>query len=124
MGGAVKCIELSYQADEIAVSAYEFEKEIESGERVIVGVNKFADEDHPQKLDLMHIDEAIGKQQIDKLKKVKAERNNDEVKKDLEALRKAAEGTDNLLPYILKCVESYCSIGEISNTLRGVWGEY
>ena len=53
-----------------------------------------------------------------------AERNNDEVKKDLDALKKAAEGTDNMLPYILKCVESYCSIGEISNTLRGVWGEY
>ncbi len=124
LGGAVKCIELNYQADEIAASAYEFEKEIESGERVIVGVNKFVDEDHPEKLDLMHIDEAIGKQQIEKLKKVKAERNNDEVKRDLEALKKAAEGTDNLLPYILKCVESYCSIGEISNTLRGVWGEY
>lgn len=124
LGGAVKCIELNYQADEIAVSAYEFEKEIESGERVIVGVNKFVDEDHPEKLDLMHIDEVIGKQQIDKLKKVKAERDNEEVKHDLDALKKAAEGTDNMLPYILKCVESYCSIGEISNTLRGVWGEY
>ena len=124
MGGAVKCIELNYQQDEIANSAYEFEKEIESGERVIVGVNKFVDEDHPQKLELTHIDEAGGKIQIDKLKKVKAERNNDEVKRDLEALKKAAEGNDNMLPYILKCVESYCSIGEISNTLRGVWGEY
>jgi methylmalonyl-CoA mutase N-terminal domain/subunit len=124
LGGAVKCIELNYQQDEIATSAYEFEKEIESGERVIVGVNKFADEDHPQKLELTHIDEAGGKIQIDKLKKVKSERNNDVVKKDLDALKKAAEGTDNMLPYILKCVESYCSIGEISNTLRGVWGEY
>lgn len=124
LGGAVKCIELNYQQDEIAVSAYEFEKEIESGERVIVGVNKFVDEDHPEKLDLMHIDEAIGRQQIEKLKKVKSERNNEEVKRDLEALKNAAEGTDNMLPYILKCVESYCSIGEISNTLRGVWGEY
>lgn len=124
MGGAVKCIELNFQQDEIANSAYEFEKEIESGERVIVGVNKFVDEDHPEKLDLMHIDEAIGKLQVEKLKKVKAERNNDEVKRDLDALKKAAEGNDNMLPYILKCVESYCSIGEISNTLRGVWGEY
>lgn len=87
-------------------------------------MNKFVDEDHPEKLDLMHIDEVIGKQQIDKLKKVKAERDNEEVKHDLDALKKAAEGTDNMLPYILKCVESYCSIGEISNTLRGVWGEY
>lgn len=124
MGGAVKCIELNFQQDEIANSAYQFEKEIESGERIIVGVNKFVDEDHPEKLDLMHIDEAIGKKQIEKLKEVKASRNNDEVKKNLEELKKAAEGTENMLPYILKCVESYCSIGEISNTLRGVWGEY
>lgn len=124
LGGAVKCIELNFQQDEIANNAYEFEKEIESGERVIVGVNKFVDEDHPEKLDLMHIDEAIGKQQIEKLKNVKKNRNNDEVKQDLEALKKAAEGTDNMLPYILKCVESYCSIGEISNTLRQIWGEY
>ncbi len=124
MGGAVKCIELNFQQDEIANSAYQFEKEIESGERIIVGVNKFVDEDHPEKLDLMHIDEAIGKKQVEKLKEVKSSRNNDEVKKNLEELKKAAEGTDNMLPYILKCVESYCSIGEISNTLRGVWGEY
>ncbi len=124
MGGAVKCIELNYQQDEIAVSAYEFEKEIESGERVIVGVNKFADEGNPEKIDLLHIDEAIGRKQVEKLNNVKRNRNNDEVKSDLDALKKAAEGTDNLLPYILKCVESYCSIGEISNTLRGVWGEY
>ncbi len=124
MGGAVKCIELNYQQDEIAVSAYEFEKEIESGERVIVGVNKFADEGNPEKIDLLHIDEEIGRKQVEKLNNVKKNRNNDEVKSDLEALKKAAEGSDNLLPYILKCVESYCSIGEISNTLRGVWGEY
>jgi methylmalonyl-CoA mutase N-terminal domain/subunit len=124
LGGAVKCIELNYQQDEIAINAYEFEKEIESGERVIVGVNKFADEGNPEKIDLLHIDEAIGRKQVAKLNDVKKNRNNDEVKNNLEALKKAAEGSDNLLPYILKCVESYCSIGEISNTLRGVWGEY
>lgn len=124
LGGAVKCIELNYQQDEIANSAYEFEKEIESGERIIVGVNKFADDDQCQNLELMHIDEAIGKKQIEKLKEVKASRNNDEVKQNLEELKKAAEGSENMLPYILKCVENYCSIGEISNTLRGVWGEY
>ncbi len=124
MGGAVKCIELNYQQDEIAASAYEFEKEIESGERVIVGVNKFADDGNSEKIDLLHIDEEIGRKQVEKLNNVKKNRNNDEVTSDLEALKKAAEGSDNLLPYILKCVESYCSIGEISNTLRSVWGEY
>lgn len=124
MGGAVKCIEKGYQADEIARSAYEFEKEIESGERVIVGVNKFADEGIDDKLKLTHIDEAIGKRQIEKLKEVKANRDNVAVKNDLAALNAAAATEENLLPYILKCVESYSSIGEISNTLRDVWGEY
>lgn len=124
MGGAVKCIEKGYQAEEIARNAYEFEKEIESGERVIVGVNKFDDEGIDDKLKLTHVDESIGKRQIEKLKEVKANRNNDVVKQDLAALKAAASTEDNLIPYILKCVESYSSIGEISNTLRDIWGEY
>ncbi|MCC6864583.1 MAG: methylmalonyl-CoA mutase [Ignavibacteria bacterium] len=124
LGGAVKCIELNFQQDEIANSAYEFEKEIESQQRIIVGVNKFADESQQEKIELLHIDEEIGKKQIEKLKEIKAARNNDEVIINLTELKKAAEGTDNMIPYILKCVESYCSIGEISNTLRTVWGEY
>lgn len=123
MGGAVKCIELNFQQDEIARNAYEFEKEIEEGKRIIVGVNKFAEEEQ-EKIDILHIDESIGKVQIEKLKQVKASRNNEETEKNLNALKNAAKGSDNLLPYILNCVESYCSIGEISNALRSVWGEY
>ena len=124
MGGAVKCIELNFQQDEIAANAYEFEKQIEDGERIIVGVNKFQEEEHTEDMELLHIDEAIQKKQMEKLKKVKAERNNDEVKKNLDELMNAAGTDENILPYILKCVESYASIGEISNTLRKVWGEY
>jgi len=124
MGGAVKCIELNFQQDEIASNAYEFEKEIENGKRVIVGVNRFNDEEHQENLDLLKIDESIQKKQIKKLKEVKQNRNNEEVKANLEALKKAAGLDENIIPYILKCVESYCSIGEISNSLRSVWGEY
>ena len=124
MGGAVKCIELNFQQDEIASNAYDFEKEIENGERVIVGVNRFNDEEHQENLDLLKIDESIQKKQIKKLKEVKQNRNNEEVKANLEALKKAAGLDENIIPYILKCVESYCSIGEISNSLRSVWGEY
>jgi methylmalonyl-CoA mutase N-terminal domain/subunit len=124
MGGAVKCIEKNFQQDEIANNAYEFEKEIESGERVIVGVNKFTDDDHPQALDLLRIDESIQKKQIEKLKEVKKNRNNEDAEQALRQLKSAAAGDENILPYILNCVESYCSIGEISNTLRSVWGEY
>lgn len=124
MGGAVKCIELNFQQDEIAANAYEFEKQIEDGERIIVGVNKFHEEEHTEDMELLHIDETIQKKQVEKLKNVKAERNNEEVKKNLDELMNAAGTDENILPYILKCVESYASIGEISNTLRKVWGEY
>ncbi len=124
MGGSVKCIEKNFQQDEIANSAYEFEKEIESGERVIVGVNRFTDDDHPQDLDLLRIDESIQKKQIEKLKETRKSRDNEKVELTLKQLKSAATGDDNILPYILNCVESYCSIGEISNTLRSVWGEY
>ncbi|MBZ0202323.1 MAG: methylmalonyl-CoA mutase [Ignavibacteria bacterium] len=124
MGGAVKCIESDYQADEIAVSAYEFEKEIESGERIIVGLNKFVEDEHDFKMDLLKIDEQVQKDQMARLKHVKETRDNAAVKANLDELSHAAEGDANILPYILKCVESYCSIGEISNTLRNVWGIY
>ena len=124
LGGAVKCIELNYQEDEIAASAYEFEKEIESGHRVIVGLNKFYEDEENVKIELLRIDESVQRKQIEKLKHDKAARDKSAVKADLEKLKKAASGDENLLPYILKCVESYCSIGEISNTLRDVWGTY
>jgi methylmalonyl-CoA mutase N-terminal domain/subunit len=124
MGGAVKCIELSYQQDEIAKSAYEFEKEIETGQRIIVGVNQFTDDENPENLDLLKIDESIQKKQIENLREIKKSRNNDDVKAILEQLKKTAAGDENIIPAILECVESYCTIGEISNTLREVWGEY
>lgn len=124
MGGAVKCIELNFQQDEIASSAYEFEKQIENDERIIVGVNKFTEEENTANMDLLKIDEMIQKKQIEKLKETRANRNNNEVEANLEELRTKAASDENILPYVLKCVESYCSIGEISNTLRSVWGEY
>jgi methylmalonyl-CoA mutase, N-terminal domain len=123
MGGAVKCIEMGYQAEEIAKSAYEFEKQIEDDKRVIVGMNRFMD-DNEEKIPLLKIDDAIQKMQAEKLQEVKSNRNNDKVKQSLFELKKAAGTSENLIPYILTCVECYASIGEISNTLREVWGEY
>ncbi|HJY62657.1 MAG TPA: methylmalonyl-CoA mutase family protein, partial [Ignavibacteria bacterium] len=123
MGGAVKCIETGYQADEIAKSAYEFEKEIEENRRVIVGINRF-EEDDDEKVPLLKIDDSIQKKQVEILHEVKKSRDNDKVKKSLTELQNAAETNVNILPYILQCVESYASIGEISNSLRNVWGEY
>ena len=123
LGGAVKCIELGFQSDEIANSAYEFEKQIETGENVIVGLNKFEEEEDTN-INLLKIDDSVQKKQIENLKKLKKTRDNNLVKSNLEALKEAAETNGNVVPYILKCVESYCSVGEISNALREVWGTY
>ncbi len=124
MGGAVKCIETGYQQDEISNNAYRIEKEIENNERIVVGVNKFNEEEDTEKFKLLKIDESLQKRQIDKLKEVKLARDNGLVIANLNELANVAKSDENILPAILKCVESYCSVGEISNVLRSVWGEY
>ena len=123
MGGMISAIEAGYIQSEIQKSAYRFQQEIERGERIIVGVNKFQEKDE-QKNELLKIDEKVQRNQIAFLKKIRAERNNDDVKLKLSALKKAAEGNGNLIPFILEAVKTYASIGEISNTLREVFGEY
>ncbi len=123
MGGMISAIEAGYIQSEIQKSAYRFQQEIERGERIIVGVNKFQEKDE-QKNELLKIDEKVQRNQIAFLKKIRAERNNDDVKLKLSALKKAAEGNENLIPFILEAVRTYASIGEISNTLRDVFGEY
>jgi methylmalonyl-CoA mutase N-terminal domain/subunit len=124
MGGAVKCIELGFQQEEIARSAYEYEMAIEKKEKIIVGVNKFAEDEGADGLNLLKIDDSIRKTQAVKLGEVKKRRNNDLVRKNLDELKNAAEKNINVIPFILNCVESYCSIGEISKSLREIWGEY
>lgn len=123
LGGMVSAIENGFVQKEIQNAAYKFEKELESGERIVVGVNKFQVEEN-QKLDLLKIDVKVQEEQIKFLKKIKAERNNDEVHKSLIELHTAARGSDNLMPYILNSVKAYASVGEICNVLREVFGEY
>lgn len=123
LGGVVSAIEGGYIQTEIQKSAYKFNQELERNERIVVGINKFAEKkEHKGKL--LKIDEKIQKEQIEFLNKIRSERNQDEVKQKLAALKKAAEGTDNLMPFILDAVKVYSSIGEICNTLRSVYGEY
>jgi methylmalonyl-CoA mutase N-terminal domain/subunit len=124
MGGSVKCIELGYQQEEIAKSAYEYEMAIENEDKIIVGVNHFVEDEEEKNMNLLKIDDSVQKKQLEKLNEVKKNRNNELVKKNLAELKNIAAKQDNIIPYILNCVESYCSIGEISNTLRDIWGEY
>ncbi|WP_199136937.1 acyl-CoA mutase large subunit family protein [Pedobacter sp. ASV12] len=123
MGGSVNAIENGYIQQEIANSAYQYQKEIESAERIIVGVNKFTQETEAL-TEVLNIDESIRTIQTEKLNKLKAERNNDAVKISLENLKEAAKTERNLMPYILAAVEEYATLGEIADSLRSVFGEY
>ena len=123
MGGMTEAIDSGFVQTEIQKAAYKYEQEIEENERIIVGVNKYQIKDNEQK-DLLKIDMQVQKEQIEFLKKVRSERNNEDVKTKLNALKKAAEGNDNLMPFILDSVRVYASIGEICNTMRSVFGEY
>ncbi len=123
MGGSVAAIEQGFIQDEIAASAYEHQKQVESGERIIVGVNKFKSEE-TYTTPSFKIDSSIQQQQIEKLDKLKSLRNPQQATESLHELELAARGSDNIMPSVLKAVENYCSLGEISDTLRKVFGEY
>ena len=123
MGGSVKAIEQDYIQQEIARSAYEYQNEIESGERVLVGVNRFAEPEAPS-INVFRVDDSIRKMQAEKIAAIKLSRNNNNVEKYLEQLGIAARGDQNLMPFILNAVEAYATLGEIADTLRTVFGEY
>ena len=123
MGGAIKAIETGYIQGEIAESAYRYQKEIESKKRIIVGLNQFQIEEEPLK-DILRIRPEVERFQKEKLSKVKIGRDNGKVKETLAALKKTAQGTDNVVPPILEAVKAYATLGEISDTLREVFGEY
>jgi methylmalonyl-CoA mutase N-terminal domain/subunit len=123
MGGAVKAVESGYMQREIAESAYEYQKSIESKDRIIVGVNEFAAEEPPIK-DILRIDPEIETKQKAKVERLKQDRNPDHVAHALENVKIAAEATENLVPHIIHAVRCYGTVGEISDTLRAVFGEY
>jgi methylmalonyl-CoA mutase N-terminal domain/subunit len=123
MGGAVKAIEQDYIQQEIAASAYQYQTDIESGDKILVGVNKFTQqEDAPS--NVFRVDDSIRKMQVEKIAKLKNKRDNQAVEKTLQHLRIAALGPENLMPFIVSSVENYATLGEIADTLRGVFGEY
>lgn len=123
LGGMIGAIEAGYVQSEIQNAAYKYEKEFEEGKRIVVGVNKFQiKEDEPT--GLLKINMSVQDEQIKFLNKIRAQRNNGEVANKLSQLKQAAQGTDNLMPYILSAVKEYAGVGEICNTLREVFGEY
>ncbi len=123
MGGAVKAIEQGYIQQEIQDSAYSWQMDVEKGERIVVGLNKFQVEAASPK-GLLRVDPVVGERQVEKLRSLRARRDNAATEAALGALKTAAQGTDNLMPPILAAVKTYATLGEICDVLRGVFGEY
>jgi methylmalonyl-CoA mutase N-terminal domain/subunit len=123
MGGAERAIELGYIQNEIQKAAYQWQMDVESGKRVIVGVNKFQVEE-PEPTGLLRVDLSVQKAQIAKLKALKEKRDGIAVANRLAELRQAAKGDDNMMPYIVNAVKAYATEGEICGVLREEWGEY
>jgi methylmalonyl-CoA mutase N-terminal domain/subunit len=133
LGGMVKAIEAGYPQKEIAEASYQYQRAVEAKEKIIVGVNDFAIEE--QQPEILYIDESVGRHQSEKLKKLRASRNNAEVQRCLEALKRAAAQSPaqpqdgrlsdaNTMPYIIDCVRAYATVGEICDALRTVYGTY
>ncbi len=123
LGGMVEAIENGYVQHEIQEAAYRYNREIESGERIVVGVNRYRIDESPGR-SLLEVDPALQEKQIGFLRKVRNDRSDERVTVALASLKRAAAGEENLMPYILDAVRAYVSIGEICNTLREVFGEY
>ncbi|MBW8684888.1 acyl-CoA mutase large subunit family protein [Chitinophaga rhizophila] len=123
MGGAVAAIEQGFMQDEIARSAYRYQREIESGEKVIVGVNKFAVKEGAAG-EVFRVDDSIRQVQTERLQVLREKRDQAKVAGLLQRLETAAGTTENLMPIVVEAVEHYCTLGEIADVLRKVWGEH
>jgi methylmalonyl-CoA mutase N-terminal domain/subunit len=122
LGGMVAAIERGYPQREISEASYRYQVAVDKKEKIIVGVNDFVTQEKP--LDILQIDETVAHRQAERLRKLRAERSNDEVARRLGALRKAAQGSENLMPYIFDAVKSYATLGEICDAMREVFGTY
>jgi methylmalonyl-CoA mutase, N-terminal domain len=123
LGGSVSAIEEGFMQNEIAKSACEYQRQIETGEKIIVGVNKFQT-DEKNNVPGFKIDDSIREVQCNKLKLLKAKRDNQKVAQCLLQIKNAAIGNTNLMPPVIEAVENYCTLGEIADELRQVFGEY
>jgi methylmalonyl-CoA mutase N-terminal domain/subunit len=123
--GVFKGIENGFFQREIAQAAYEYQKQVESGEQIIVGVNKYAlPEEHDPPVNILRVDPEVQRRQIERLKKVRAERDNRAVEQALQRLADAAKNRQNTMPHILEAVKAYASVGEIMEILKKVHGAY
>jgi methylmalonyl-CoA mutase, N-terminal domain len=122
MGGMIPAIERGYPQREIADASYRYQVSTDRKEKIIVGVNDFVGEEKP--IEILRIDESVRVQQAKQLRQLRSDRSSDEVARQLTALRKAAKGTENLMPHIYAAVKSYATLGEICDSLRDIFGTH
>ncbi len=123
MGGIIRAVEEGYPQKEIGESAYRFQREVEEGERLVVGVNTLQSEQQTP-VELLKIDDQVAENQVARLRQVKSERDPRAVARTLAKVEAAARGTDNLMPPVLEAVKAYATLGELSDVFRKVWGQY
>ncbi len=124
LGGVLPAIEHGFYQNEISGAAYEYQREIDDQERVIVGVNAYAEHNEELRIPILEMDPQGYERQVARLNQVRMERDNEAVGQTLSALQQAAEGTENMMPYILDAVRAYATLGEITDALRLVFGMY
>ena len=123
IGGATKAIDMGYIQQEIMDASYDYQKKVESGEIIVVGMNKYQIEEEAPK-GLLRVDPSVGQMQKNKLVELRSKRDNAQVEATLSALRAVCNGTDNVMPYILNAVRAYATLGEICGVMREEFGEY
>jgi methylmalonyl-CoA mutase N-terminal domain/subunit len=123
LGGVEEAIAQGWFQKEIAESAFRYQREIETGQRIIVGVNRYHEEKAP-KIEILKVDPKVEKIQKERLRKVKKSRNNSQVEQDINQIRRAARSNENLIPLFIKAVKDQATLGEIVDTLKEVFGEY
>jgi methylmalonyl-CoA mutase, N-terminal domain len=123
LGGMLKAIERGFVQQEIQNAAYEYQRSVESGDSTVVGVNRFTQENEGE-VPIQHIDESLERKQVERVRAIRSKRDPAKWRRGIEEIRNAARSGDNLMPKILDAVEAYATVGEISDAMRGVFGEY
>jgi methylmalonyl-CoA mutase N-terminal domain/subunit len=119
----VEAIEQGFPQKEIAEASYRFQQSVEARDKIIVGVNDFVQENEAP-IPILYIDETTADRQVGRLQELRKTRDNDAVRRSLDALRETARGTGNTMYPLMDCVRAYATVGEMCDALREVWGEY
>ena len=123
MGGAQEAIKKGYIQREIRRSAYNHQKAVDAGEQVVVGVNQYTSDEETD-LELLEIDEGVARKQLARISKLKSQRDNDKVRQLLGKIRQVAGSEENIMPVLIEAAKAYATVGEMSDALREVFGEY